>query len=186
MSQATRLPAFPQLHVEAGPMHSTIFCSELFMIVATVFGLVLATPSGSSSTLVGGLEDSMLLAWCLAGAVGAAACSVFMWPAKTQRESLGIFMGNSLFGGVFGPAVVNLACPYLQLPVTMANALAIAGALSFVVSTAVRATGPVLLSRLVKWSETATVGGMFLDAILRMLNLKRVQPGSPGDPPSNQ
>lgn len=182
MSQATRLPILSRANMEAAPMHSRIFCGELFMVIATVFGLVLATPATTEAAIAGGLEDSVLLAWCLAGAVGAAACSVFMWPAKTQRESLGIFMGNSLFGGVFGPAVVNLACPYLQLPVTMANALAVAGAMSFVVSTGVRATGPVMLHRLVKWSETATISGIVLDAVLRALNIKPVDSAPPGEP----
>ncbi len=150
---ATRA-AIRSLDVKRLNLMQAMYTNEAFLLVSTAFGVMLAT-SGDVMVTESGLADSMLLAWCLAGSVGAAACSVFMWPALTQRESLGIFIGNALFGLVFGPAVVDNFCPKYNLEVSMANALAISGVLSFAVSTGIRLLGPIAAKKLVSWADTA-------------------------------
>lgn len=155
-------------------MNSVIFAQEIYMLVATVVGLALMMSGDMEATMLKGgtLTDSMLLAWCLAGAVGAAACSVFMWPAKSTRESIGVFIGNTLFGWVFGPMTVQTLCESTERPITMSIALATSGVLAFAVSTALRPIGPILLDQLVKLSKTANWVGGISAALLRFFNLK--------------
>ncbi len=153
--------------------------AELYMVCSTVLGLLLTTDSSH----VMEVEDSLIITWALAGSVGAAACHVLFFPASSPRESLGVFVGNSLFGIVFGPPIVTNLCPHLGVPINMSNCLGVTGIVAFALSTVVRRIFPILLNSLVKLSETTNWGGMFLSAILRAFNLTTMQKV---DPPKNE
>ncbi len=145
------------------------------MIGSTVLGLLLTT----NAAAVTQVEDSMIIAWALAGSIGAAACHVLFFPASSPRESLGVFVGNSLFGIVFGPPIVTNLCPHLGVPINMSNCLGVTGIVAFALSTIVRRIFPILLNSLVKLSETTNWGGVFLSAVLRAFNLTTLQKNDP-------
>ena len=125
-----------------------------------------ATQTVVWSALTVGLILILLLA------PGTIMCAVSWLMLGTPPTRLS-FIGNTLFGWVFGPMAVTYTCEYTGRPLSMAIALAISGVLAFAVSTALRPLGPVLISQLVKVSKTANWTGAFVDALLRFFDVQR-------------
>lgn len=147
-----------------GPMWG----AEVFLLVMTGLGMLMtavevppfvpvifAVAGQEEATMIPTIivlqpTDSQILAWALAGAVGAGCLSIAMWPPETRRGSMLTFLSNCLFGLLFGPATMQYLSATDYLNLTMANTLAISATLSFFGFSVIRPAAPIVSEKLVK------------------------------------
>lgn len=90
--------------------------------------------------------DNLVLAWSLAGSVGAALASIFLWSPETPKERIAMFISNCLIGLIFTPFVMGALDG--RLTTNMGNCLAVSAAISLATYAVLKPLGPIV-SRLV-------------------------------------
>lgn len=131
------------LNVEKVRQMKPMYLMEEVLAVVTAIGVVVVSQEANL--------DNLILAWSLAGSVGAALASIALWTPETMKGRVSMFISNCLIGLIFAPFVMGLLQGRLQT--NMANTLAVSATISLGTFAVLRPLGPVLSQTLVRKLE---------------------------------
>lgn len=133
------------LSIERVRHMKSMYLMEEILAVVTAIGVVVVAQDTNL--------DNLILAWSLAGSVGAALASITLWTPETLKGRCSMFISNCLIGLIFAPFVMGLLKGRLET--NMANTLAVSATISLGTFAILRPLGPVisrmLIIKLEKW-----------------------------------
>lgn len=131
------------LSVEKVRQMKPMYLMEEILAAMTVVGVVVVTQETNL--------DNLILAWSLAGSVGAALASIALWTPETMKGRVSMFISNCLIGLIFAPFVMGLLKGRLET--NMANTLAVSATISLGTFAVLRPLGPTISALLVRKLE---------------------------------
>lgn len=121
------------------------YLMEEILAVVTAVGVVVTSQETNL--------DNLVLAWSLAGSVGAALASIFLWSPETPKERIAMFISNCLIGLIFTPFVMGALEG--RLTTNMGNCLAVSAIISLGTYAILKPLGPIVsklvVTKFEKW-----------------------------------